>query len=102
MEDLCLKVHKRVEWFCNCLDETLWKYYSELQEWGMHPFLFHIFPLTMLFDGLVSRIFQLRAVLNAYPKHKVWVHVGRALHNPFDRQLCAFGGTHPTEVNGPA
>jgi len=26
----------------------------------------------------------------------------RALHNPFDRQLCAFGGTHPTEVNGPA
>jgi len=25
----------------------------------------------------------------------------RALHNPFDRQLCAFGGTHPTEANGP-
>jgi len=28
--------------------------------------------------------------------------IQRALHNPFDRQLCAFGGTHPTEVNGPA
>ena len=25
----------------------------------------------------------------------------RALHNSFDRQLCAFGGTHPTEANGP-
>ena len=23
------------------------------------------------------------------------------MHNSFDRQLCAFGGTHPTEANGP-
>lgn len=74
LENLCLGTHERIEWLCNSLDEYLLELSPELREWEMYPFLFYIFPLTILFDGLIGRIFQLRAVLNTYPNHTVWVH----------------------------
>ena len=81
MGKLCLIYHDKMEKFCNFMDELLYEKYPELKEWGMQPFLFHIFPLTMLVDGMVSRIFQIRNILNAYLGYKVWVY--KAGHYPW-------------------
>lgn len=74
MGKLCFSYHDKLEKFCNCMDEVLYGKHPELRVWDMHPFLFHVFSLTMLVDAMVSRIFQLRAILNAYPNYKLWVH----------------------------
>ncbi len=74
LEDICLKNHKRVEWLCNRLDKYLIEKHPEFAEWHIRPFLFSILPLTVLFDGLVSRIFQLKSILKYYTGSSVWVH----------------------------
>lgn len=74
MGALCLAHHDKLEKFCNYIDEHLNNKHPELKKWGIRPFLFHMFPLTMLIDSMVSRIFQLRNILNAYPGCKVWVY----------------------------
>mgnify|MGYP001605190221 FL=1 len=74
LEDVCLRNHERVEWLCYKLDEYLFKKHPKLREWGIKPFLFNIFPLTILFDGIVSRIFQLTSILKHYTGYSVYVH----------------------------
>ena len=74
MGELCFRYHDKLKKFCNYADAFLHEKYPELKKWGMQPFLFHMFPLVNLIDGMVSRIFKLRAILNAYPNYKIWVH----------------------------
>ncbi|MBI4669569.1 MAG: hypothetical protein HY747_10395 [Elusimicrobia bacterium] len=64
---ICEEGHRQVEKLCGWLDEQMHEEHPSLENWGMRPFLFHIFPLTMLFDGLRSRIFKLKKILQAFP-----------------------------------
>jgi len=82
LEAICLREQERLENLCNKLDQKLWEKYPELKKLRVCPFLFHIFPLTILVDNLVSRIFQLKAIFNAHPGHTAWVHCGA--HRPWD------------------
>jgi hypothetical protein len=82
LEATCLKEQERLENLCDKLDEQLWEEHPELKKMRVCPFLFHIFPLTILLDNLVSRIFQLKAIFNAHPGHTAWVHCGA--HRPWD------------------
>jgi len=85
LEEICVRLHERIELMCNLLDEKIYIEHPELKKQGIHPFLFNFFPLTMLFDTVVSRIFQLQAVLNAYPGYKISIHKARdypwSIHN---------------------
>jgi hypothetical protein len=74
IETLCVENHRRIEWLCNQLDENMLSDNPDLQEKGIHPCFFHIMPITILFDGLLRRIFQLKAILWNYPSYSVWVH----------------------------
>lgn len=76
VETLCVENHKRIEWLCNRLDDNILRENPDLREKGIRPFLFHIMPITILFDGLLRRIFQLKAILSNYPGCPVWVHRG--------------------------
>jgi hypothetical protein len=82
LEATCLKEQERLENLCDKLDEQLWEEHPELKKLRVCLFLFHIFPLTILVDNLVSRIFQLKAIFNAHPGHTAWVHCGA--HRPWD------------------
>lgn len=82
LEATCLREQEKLESLCNKLDQKLWEKYPELKKLRVCPFLFHIFPLTILVDNLVSRIFQLKAIFNAHPVHTAWVHCGT--HRPWD------------------
>lgn len=75
LQEVCLENHERVEELCNRIDKIMQEHHQELVKWNMRPFLFAIFPLTMVFDGLVSRIFKLQAILKANSAHKIWVHI---------------------------
>jgi hypothetical protein len=88
MGKLCFSYHDKLEKFCNCMDEIFYDKYPELRVWGIHPFLFHVFDLTKLVDAMVSRIFQLRTILNAYPNYKLWVH--RASFYPWGEYDISF------------
>lgn len=76
LEDLCILNHQKIEMLCSRLDEEALKYNSELKEVGIKPFLFEIFPIFILFDSLISRIFQIKSILKAYPGYKIWAHAG--------------------------
>ena len=78
LEDVCIKTHKKIEWLCNRLDDLLIEKKPLLKEWNIKPFLFNIFPLTILFDGLVSRIFQLKSILKHYSGYTIWIHRSRS------------------------
>lgn len=64
---VCRIAHERLRRLCDLLDGQLCAERPELAKDRVRPFLFHIFPLTLLFDGLVRRIFQLRKILDAHP-----------------------------------
>jgi len=77
LKQACLENHERVEAFCRSCDEILLKEDADLKENGMRPFTFNIYTLTVVFDSLVGRIFQLRAILEAHKGYTVWVHAGQ-------------------------
>ncbi len=64
LEKTCLKVHEKIENYCREIDSVIHQEYPEIKESGISPFLFNIYQLTIIFDGLVSRIFQLKSILN--------------------------------------
>ena len=74
IETLCVENHSRIEWLCNRLDENIFRDNPDLQEKGIRPCLFHIMPITILLDGLLRRIVQLKAILSNYPDCPVWIH----------------------------
>ena len=65
--EICLKNHQRVEELCRELDKIIRKFSPDLVKLKMQPFLFSMFPLIVAFDALVSRIFQLQAILKVNP-----------------------------------
>ena len=76
LEDICTSCHQKVEWLCNRLDECHAELYPELARWDVKPFLFSIFPLVKLFDGLISRAFMLESLMEESPKATIWAHLG--------------------------
>jgi hypothetical protein len=71
---LCTAVHAKLKGLCEVLDRRFLQDRPDLRAAGVSPFLFHVFPLTMLFDGLESRVFQLDQVLNAHPDREAVLH----------------------------
>jgi len=57
-------IHKRVEKFCDFVDNTLHQELPELKAAGLCPAKYHIVQLIMIFDTLASKIFQLRRILD--------------------------------------
>ena len=92
LERICINSHHRVESLCKLLDEEMFKQNPELREWGIKPFQFNIFPLTILFDGIVGRLFILRSIFKKYPDYKIWVHKNSAFQPGF------FGLTFSNEL----
>lgn len=78
LENICLGYHEKIKWLCNKLDGLLSEKCLELKRWGIRPFLFNVFPLTVLFDGFVSRIFQLKSIFKFYPQYTIWIHKSRS------------------------
>ncbi|MCX5696391.1 MAG: hypothetical protein NTU54_00205, partial [Candidatus Omnitrophica bacterium] len=74
LESACLKSHERVEFLSERLDQLAVEKYTELRDYGIRPFLFSIFPLTIIFDALVSRIFILKAILEANNNCRIFIH----------------------------
>ncbi len=75
LEEICLVNHEKVEELCNKLDNEILNRNPQLKEYGIRPFLFNIFPLIILFDGIISRIFQLKAILDFFPSYTIWIHI---------------------------
>lgn len=73
---LCSKTHDHVEWLCRQLDMKLFDEYPNLKQWDMQPFLFNIIPIIMLFDSIRSRMFQLQAIIQAFPGTTLYIHEG--------------------------
>ena len=76
LEDICLKVHKKVEQFCDFLDNLILDNYADLKKCGIRPILFHISPITILFDGIISRIYKLQCILDHYSTYNIFIHLG--------------------------
>lgn len=98
METGCRETHRKVAWLCQQLDDRLLAQHHELQDWGIRPFFFNIYSLTVLFDSVVSRIFQMKAILRAFPGAGVIVHrQPLSPRDPFYPPFC-FGDTLWAEI----
>lgn len=73
---ICLETHSCVMELCDLLDGQLHQANPELREMECYPFRFSVFGLMMLFDSIRGRIFQLRRIFDAFPKHRLHVHRG--------------------------
>ena len=77
LQSACEETHRVVKDLCEQLDERLVAEDSELRRYGIRPFRFSIFPLTILFDSVRSRVFQLKRILDTHPDHLPTIHAGR-------------------------
>ena len=57
-------VHEKVERLCEVIDKILHQELPELKAARLCPAKYHIIPLTMTFDALTSRVFQLKRILD--------------------------------------
>lgn len=70
-----LQTHQKVEALCRSIDNLLLERHAFLREYEMKPFWFHIFTLSMVFDGTVARIYKLRRILDAFKKETLYAHL---------------------------
>ena len=93
LESICLKNHEMLESFCKKTDKKLIEQNYILREYKISPFIFYYFPLVILTDGIKSRIFTLKKILNAFPEHRIYVHRG-PIYSKGSFEICF----HPNEL----
>ncbi|KJR99413.1 MAG: hypothetical protein VR68_09270 [Peptococcaceae bacterium BRH_c4a] len=74
LESLCTENHSMVENLCREMDDLIHAGDLKLKEQKLRPFMFHFFPLMILFDGIKSRIFMLQKVLGQFPRQQGVIH----------------------------
>lgn len=76
IEKLCVAQFDRLTTVCRELDAVLLGRYPFLKEWGIQPFYFHLWQLGQLADGLLSRVLQIKRILDRFSGSKVYAHLG--------------------------
>lgn len=82
VEDACIDQFDRLRKVCDELDAEITKRDPFLKEWNIRPFLFHLWQIGMIVDGLISRRLQLKKIMEKMPDAKIFVHLTQS--KPFD------------------
>jgi len=71
--------HRRILEFCTILDQKL-NTASEISFKKLKPALFNIYPLTIAFDTVVSKVFQIERLIEEFQPKRIYIHDNRAYH----------------------
>lgn len=69
-----------VERLCEHLDALCLEAHPDLAAWGLRPFLFHIFPLLVVWSSIRGRLFKFASILRAFPGCSLTLHHERDTH----------------------
>ena len=73
--EICNSQFDRLSDVCSLFDKTMLKEDLFLAEWGIQPFLFSLWQLGQLMDGLAGRALYLKKILKSFPASDIYVHL---------------------------
>lgn len=74
IEGICREQFARLQKTSSALDNEMLEEDMLLRQWGIYPFLFHLWQLGMIFDAVVSRTWWIKKILKNHRGGKIYVH----------------------------